>query len=111
MTSGQYRAIVARVALRRTDVADAAVPVLVVVPMHEARGPQAGLIEIVEALPAVGWAGRTSSRTAWSSDKTRKITYWASEDTPAPVAPILADEEPAIPSYLYNPFRRPALKA
>src|SRR5437016_7716286 len=42
--------VVARMTLRRADVADAAVPMLVVVPMHEARGPRTGLTEIDEAL-------------------------------------------------------------
>jgi len=37
------------VALSRADVADAAVPMVVVVPMHEAGGPGPGRIEIGEA--------------------------------------------------------------
>jgi hypothetical protein len=42
--------ILTGMALRRADVADAAVPVLMVVPMHEASRPTASLVEIGEAL-------------------------------------------------------------
>src|SRR5256885_17253803 len=50
MPRGQDRVVLARVALRRAHVADAAVPMIVVVPMHEPGGPGSGLVEIGEAL-------------------------------------------------------------
>ena len=49
MASGKDRLILAGVALCRSDVADAAVAVRVVVPMHEVRRPGARLLKIGKA--------------------------------------------------------------
>lgn len=49
VTGGKDRCIFTRMTLRGTDVADAAVPVIMVVPMHEVRSPGASLIETGEA--------------------------------------------------------------
>lgn len=50
MTSGQDGDIATIVSLGRADVADAAVVVVNVVPMREACGPEAGVVEMFEAL-------------------------------------------------------------
>lgn len=50
MTGRQNRMIVPGMTLCRTDVADAAVPVLVVVPVHELSGRGANLVEVGKAL-------------------------------------------------------------
>ncbi len=42
MPTGQDRLIDSEVPIRRTDISDSAVPVLMVVPMHEPRGPVSG---------------------------------------------------------------------
>ena len=47
---GEQRVVAPVVALRRADVADAAVLVLVVVPMHEARGPGPRIVQIGKAV-------------------------------------------------------------
>src|SRR5271166_4220646 len=46
MAGGEQGAILASMTLPRGNVADAAVPVLVVVPVHEARGPLPGGAEV-----------------------------------------------------------------
>ena len=56
VTASKQRAILPGMSFSRRDVADAAVMVLVVVPVHEAGGPLPGGIEISEAL---GWKGGT----------------------------------------------------
>jgi hypothetical protein len=48
MASRQQSPILAGMALRRGDVADAAVPMLMVVPVHEARSPLLGSVQISE---------------------------------------------------------------
>jgi len=50
MASGENRPIFAGVALCRRDIADAAMAVRVVVPMHETRRPGARLVKIGKAL-------------------------------------------------------------
>ncbi len=49
MPRGQDRVILTGVTLRRRDIADATVPVLVVVPLHERHGPFTGGFQICKA--------------------------------------------------------------
>jgi hypothetical protein len=49
VASGQDVRVLTRMALGRADVSDPAVPVLMVVPMNEARSPSAGLGQAGEA--------------------------------------------------------------
>src|SRR5271165_3934813 len=50
VAGGEHAAILSGLTLRRGDVADAAVPVFVVVPLHEARRPLPRGFQIGEAL-------------------------------------------------------------
>lgn len=63
--------IFACMALRRTDVANAAVTVIEVVPVDETSRPDARLVEIGEALGGELWAvlGRAEQRLGISSER------------------------------------------
>lgn len=50
MTGGEDHGIFPRVTLGGADVANSAVPVIVVIPMHEARSPGTSLVEVSESL-------------------------------------------------------------
>src|SRR5436309_3057003 len=50
VAGGEDRGVFTRMTLCGADVADAAVPVIMVIPMHEARSPGASLLEVGEAL-------------------------------------------------------------
>ena len=49
VTGSQDACVLTRMTLCRADVSDPAVPMLMVVPMNEARGPAAGLVQASEA--------------------------------------------------------------
>ena len=69
MASGQNGVILPRVALLRTHVADAAVPMFDVVPVHETGSPLSRCVQVGEALGRELWSVLCGAKQGLSGER------------------------------------------